>query len=116
MPDLEKRIHLNRQSVRWHWQDSQGQKWEATIRQTQVLKKTLDLRGMTICNQWFSSFLISRPYEETEAAFIEQCDFLKKVGAKCIGVSEQSYSIQGKLDHPIQEGKYVMNDEEWDRL
>ena len=82
----------------------------------EVLKKALDLRGMTICNQWFSSFLISRPYEETEAAFIEQCDFLKKVGAKCIGVSEQSYSIQGKLDHPIQEGKYVMNDEEWDRL
>ena len=31
-----------------------------------VLKKALDLRGMTICNQWFSSFLISRPYEETE--------------------------------------------------
>ncbi len=82
----------------------------------EVLKKALDLRGMTICNQWFSSFLISRPYEETEAAFIEQCDFLKKVGAKCIGVSEQSYSIQGNLDHPIQEGKYVMNDEEWDRL
>lgn len=23
---LEKRIHLNRQSVRWHWQDSQDQK------------------------------------------------------------------------------------------
>ena len=44
----------------------------------EVLKKALDLRGMTICNQWFSSFLISRPYEETEAAFIEQCDFLKK--------------------------------------
>ena len=82
----------------------------------EVLKKALDLRKMTICNQWFSSFLISRPYEETEAAFIEQCDFLKKVGAKCIGVSEQSYSIQGKLDHPIQEGKYVMNDEEWDKL
>ena len=36
----------------------------------EVLKKALDLRGMTICNQWFSSFLISRPYEETEAAFM----------------------------------------------
>ena len=24
-----------------------------------VLKKALDLRGMTICNQWFSSFLIT---------------------------------------------------------
>lgn len=81
-----------------------------------VLKKALDLRGMTICNQWFSSFLISRSYEETEAAFIKQCDFLRQVGSRCIGASEQSHSIQGMLDHPIQEGKYVMNDEEWDLL
>lgn len=81
-----------------------------------VLKKALDLRGMTVCNQWFSSFLISKPYEETEKAFIAQCDFLKQVGSRCIGVSEQSYSIQGMLDHPILEGKYVMNDEEWDRM
>ena len=81
-----------------------------------VLKKALDLRGMTICNQWFSSFLISKPYEETEAAFIKQCDFLLQVGSKCIGVSEQSHSTQGMLDQPIQEGKYVMNDEEWDLL
>ena len=81
-----------------------------------VLKKALDLRGMTICNQWFSSFLISKAYEETEAAFIKQCDFLLQVGSKCIGVSEQSHSTQGMLDQPIQEGKYVMNDEEWDLL
>lgn len=82
----------------------------------EVLKKAMDLRGMTICNQWFSSFLISRPYEETEEAFIRQCDFLLKVGATCIGVSEQSYSIQGRLDQPIQSGKYVMNEEEWQKL
>ncbi|MBO1720444.1 myo-inosose-2 dehydratase [Extibacter sp. GGCC_0201] len=81
-----------------------------------VLKKALDLRGLTVCNQWFSSFLISRPYEETEQAFIRQCDFLKKVGANCIGVSEQSYSTQGMLDYPIWEGKYVMDDQEWERL
>lgn len=79
------------------------------------LKKALDLRGIEICNCWFSSFLISKPYEETEKEFIEQTDFLKAMGAKVIGVSEQSYSIQGK-DHPIFEGKYVMNDEEWKLL
>lgn len=81
-----------------------------------TLKKALDLRGIRICNCWFSSFLISKPYEETEKAFIEQTDFLKAMGAKVIGVSEQSYSIQGKLDQPIFEGKYVMNDEEWKLL
>lgn len=82
----------------------------------EVLKHELDLRGMTICNQWFSSFLISKPFEETEKNFIAQCDFLKKVGSRCIGVSEQSYSTQGMLNQPIQQGKYVMNDAEWELL
>ncbi len=81
-----------------------------------VLKKALDLRKMTICNQWFSSFLITQPYEEVEKAFVKQCDFLLQVGSRCIGASEQSHSIQGMLDQPIFEGKYVMNDQEWDML
>lgn len=82
----------------------------------QTLKKALDLRQIQICNCWFSSFLISRPYEETEKEFIAQTDFLKAMGAKVIGVSEQSYSIQGNMDQPVWEGKYVMNDEEWKLL
>lgn len=83
---------------------------------TKVLKKALDLRGIQICNQWFSSFLISKPFEETEKEFIKAADFLKEMGAKVIGVSEQSYSIQGKMEQPVWEGKYVMKDEEWKLL
>ena len=83
---------------------------------TKVLKKTLELRGIQICNQWFSSFLISRPYEETEAEFEKATDFLKEMGAKVIGVSGQSYSIQGNMEQPVWEGKYVMNEEEWKLL
>ena len=83
---------------------------------TAVLKKALDLRNISICNQWFSSFLISKPYEETEKEFIKATDFLKEMGAKVIGVSEQSYSIQGKMEQPVWEGKYVMNEEEWKLL
>lgn len=83
---------------------------------TKVLKKALDLREIQICNQWFSSFLISKPFEETEKEFIKAADFLKEMGAKVIGVSEQSYSIQGKMEQPVWEGKYVMNDEEWKLL
>ena len=83
---------------------------------TDVLKKALDLRNISICNQWFSSFLISKPYEETEKEFIKATDFLKEMGAKVIGVSEQSYSIQGKMEQPVWEGKYVMNEEEWKLL
>ncbi|MCR5688861.1 MAG: myo-inosose-2 dehydratase [Clostridiales bacterium] len=81
----------------------------------ETLHRYLDIRGLEICNQWFSSFLISKPYEETEKAFIEQCRFLKAMGAKIIGASEQSYSIQG-TDKPVFEEKYVMNDREWDLL
>lgn len=81
-----------------------------------VLKKALELRGLEICNCWFSTFLISKPYEETEKPFLEKVDFLKAMGAKVIGVSEQSYSIQGMQDVPVFEKKHVMNEEEWERL
>lgn len=79
------------------------------------LKKALDLRGMQICNAWFSAFLTTKPYEEVEADFIKHITFLKEMGAKVVGISEQGHSIQG-TDLPIFEAKYVMNDEEWDRL
>lgn len=81
-----------------------------------VLKPMLELRGIEICNAWFSAFLISRPYEETEAAFEKHVAFLAAMGAKVVGVSEQSYSIQGIQSQPVFEGKYEMNDAEWDTL
>lgn len=82
---------------------------------TAVLKKALDLRGMQICNAWFSTFLTTKPYEETEKEFIKHITFLKEMGAKVVGVSEQGHSIQG-TDLSIFNDKYVMNDEEWDKL
>ena len=82
---------------------------------TAVLKKALALRGMEICNAWFSSFLLTQPYEQVEADFIKHIDFLREMGAKVVGISEQSYSIQG-TDKAVFEEKYVMNDAEWDRL
>ena len=84
-------------------------------RDTAVLKKALELRGMQICNAWFSSFLTTKPYEEVEKDFIEHITFLKEMGAKVVGISEQGHSIQG-TDKPIFGAKYVMNDEEWDTL
>lgn len=80
------------------------------------LKQALDLRGLEICNQWFSSFLLTKPYEEVEKEFRAQLDYLKALGAKVIGVSEQSYSVQGQLDTPIFGHKHVMNEEEWKLL
>lgn len=82
---------------------------------TAVLKKALDLRGMQICNAWFSTFLTTKPYEETEKGFIEHITFLKEMGAKVVGISEQGHSIQG-TDKSIFDDKYIMNDEEWEAL
>ena len=82
----------------------------------EVLKAALSLRGVEICNAWFSTFLISKPYEETEKGFEEHVAFLAKMGAKVVGVSEQSYSTQGIQTQPVFEGKHVMNDEEWKLL
>ena len=76
-----------------------------------VLKKALDLRGIEICNQWFSSFLITKPFEEVEKECRAQLAFLKALGSKIIGFSEQSYSVQGQMDTPVFGHKYVMNDD-----
>jgi len=79
------------------------------------LKKSLKLRNMQICNAWFSAFLTTKPYEEVEKEFIEHITFLKEMGAKVVGISEQGHSIQG-TDKSIFDDKYIMNDEEWDML
>ena len=83
-----------------------------------VLKKALDLRRMRIASRWYSSFVLTRPIEEEEKDFIANLDFLTAVSADRINVSEQSHSIQGGLDTPILAGnnRYIMNDEEWERL
>ena len=80
-----------------------------------VLNKALGLRGLTICNAWFSSFLTTRPYAEVEAAFIQHRDFLHAVGARVIGAAEQGHSIQG-LDLPVFDQKPSFTDAEWTRL
>ena len=82
-----------------------------------VLKHMLDVRNMTIASKWFSSFLVDKPYEEVEAEFIKELDYLSYVGATAINVSEQSGSIQGQLDTPVlDDKKRVLTDEEWDRF
>ena len=61
----------------------------------------------------------ANPYEvEPIKDFIANLDFLAAVGANRINVSEQSYSIQGKMDVPVLTGghKHVMDDAEWKLL
>lgn len=81
-----------------------------------TLKKSLALRGMNICNAWFSTFLLTKPYEETEKELLVFADFLHELGAKVVGVCEQGYSIQGFMDVPVFESRHIMKEEEWQLL
>ena len=81
----------------------------------EALKKALDLRGLTICNRWFSSFLLTKPFGEVAAEFEAQLDFLAYLGARVIGASEQSGSIQG-TGKAVFEEKPVIGDAQWSTL
>ena len=80
-----------------------------------VLKHYLDVRGLRICNAWFSSLLLSDGYDATIEAFIKHRDFLHALGAKVIGASEQGNSIQGK-NVSIFGNKPVYTDEQWELI
>jgi inosose dehydratase len=84
-------------------------------KEPKVLNKALGLRGLTICNAWFSSFLTTKPYKEVESAFIKHRNYLYAVGARVIGAAEQGHSIQGQ-EKPVLDAKPVFTDDEWDRL
>ena len=77
-----------------------------------VLRHKLEVRGMCICNAWFSTLFTSQPYEVTEEAFIRHRDRLHALGARVIGASEQGNSIQGKPLN-IFGDKPVYTEEEW---
>lgn len=81
-----------------------------------VLKKALELRGMQICNCWFSTFFTTGEAEQTIADFCRQLDFLHTMGAKVIGCSEQGGSIQGQPVPIFGDQKPVYTDEQWQQL
>ncbi|MDD3335128.1 MAG: myo-inosose-2 dehydratase [Eubacteriales bacterium] len=80
---------------------------------TAVLKHKLDVRGLTICNAWFSSLFTSEPYEVTIRNFIAHRDRLHALGARVIGASEQGNSIQGKNLNIFGGDKPVYTEEQW---
>ena len=79
------------------------------------LKPYLQARGLKICNQWFSSFLCSKPVSEVENEFRVQLEFLRETGADVTGPSEQTRSCQGRAV-PVFSGKPIFNDEEFRTL
>ena len=85
-------------------------------RDTKVLKKALELRQMRIASAWFSSFLTTKPFEETAGACIRFRDFHYLLGARHINVSDQGHSVQGLPTVPVLSQKPIFTDREWDQL
>lgn len=85
-------------------------------RDPDTLKKYLEARNLRVASAWFSSFLTTKPYEETKQAFIAHRDFLHAMGAKVIVVSEQGHSVQGQMDTPVFKEKPVFTDSDWAKL
>lgn len=78
-----------------------------------ILKKALELRGLTICNQWNSYELTTKTLEENKKSFIKLLQFLKTMGADVIGGGETGNSCQGK-DLPVFAAKGMLNsNEQW---
>jgi inosose dehydratase len=84
-------------------------------RDTAVLKKALAMRGIQVCNAWFSACFTSKPEADVLAEFVEHRDFLHEMGAKVIGAAEVGNSIQGLAD-PIFEAKPVYTEEQWEKV
>jgi inosose dehydratase len=83
-------------------------------RDPKELKAALDLRGLQVCNAWFSCHFVTGKREETIEDFLRQRDFLHAVGARIIGASEQGHSVQGQMNTPVLEAKPVFSDKEWE--
>lgn len=77
-----------------------------------LLKHRLEARGLQICNAWCSTFFANGEKERTLREFKEHMLFLHAMGAKVIGCSEQSGSVQG-TSLPIFDAKKTFTDDEW---
>ena len=80
-----------------------------------LLKHMLDIRGLMICNQWFSYQFSSKSFNEVKTNFIKQIDFLSFFGAKVIGGAETGNSIHSDYNIPISRRTSGSN-EIWNKL
>ena len=81
-----------------------------------VLKKALDLRGLQICNGWFSSLFTSdKPIEYTLDLFNKHADFTYFLGARVVGIGECGVTIHGDESRPLSQAP-VLSDQQFEKL
>jgi inosose dehydratase len=82
----------------------------------EVLKKALDLRGLQICNGWFSSFFTSeKPIDYTLDLFKQHADFTYYLGARVVGIGECGVTIHGNESIPLSQAP-ILSDQQFEKL
>lgn len=81
-----------------------------------VLKKAIDIRGIKICNMWFSTFFTSFENEKTFEEFDKHLDFTYGLGARVVGCGECGVTIHGSEETPLFSNKPILNDKQWENL
>ncbi len=81
-----------------------------------VIKRALDLRGMTICNMWFTSEFTAFKTEDTIKRFEEHMDYTYALGARVVGVGECGVAIHGNQSMPLIAKRPILSDEQFKAL
>ncbi|GAA3635886.1 myo-inosose-2 dehydratase [Flavivirga jejuensis] len=85
------------------------------VHDKQLLKHMLDIRGITICNQWFSYEFSTKPFQEVKENFINHIDFLNYFNAKVVGGAECGNTLHGQYHTPLSYRKEASK-EDWKKL
>ena len=80
-----------------------------------ILKKHLEIRGLSICNQWFSYEFTIKALDQVKKKFIEHLNFLKFFGAEIVGGAECGNTIHGEYNKSILDRRAASKDH-WKKL
>ncbi len=81
-----------------------------------VIKKAIDLRGITICNMWFSTEFTIFKNEDTYERFDKHLDYTYGLGARVVGAGECGITIHGNEEIPLFKNRPILNDEQFENL
>lgn len=81
-----------------------------------IIKKAIDLRGITICNMWFSTEFTTFKNEDTFARFDKHLDYTYGLGARVIGAGECGVTIHGDESIPLFKNRPILDDKQFENL
>ena len=81
-----------------------------------VIKKAIDLRGITICNMWFSTEFTIFNNEDTIQRFEKHLDYTYGLGARVVGAGECGVTIHGNESIPLFANRPILDDRQFENL